>query len=283
MNEGIQGFRGLYCPPRTEFEVVALFGMLLPYLEDDFVLVSYGGGFPDAVLLRNGKELRAEFEVYTSNFFEHGHHEDSKAKTCNLIVVWKNNLPELTVRGSDGREYIKVTETHKVEVLSLHKIVERLEKEGTARLLMKDSCPRLIGGEEEFFSQLKMSVDDKRYELIRELYKYVRRRSEDFDIEWGHGKRWYTMGIKVRRWGISPIGIEASGLVWIVYTANPAQKSYWELPKETAEKLRKLFKHPDVRWKTVPLNTADDLKTLKTALEILADDSKSLKLVIHYH
>jgi len=70
--------RSLLCEPEYESEVIILFGLLIPYLDDDFVVDQYRGNFPDCIMLRNGQRVGVEFEVFASDFYEHGHHKDLK-------------------------------------------------------------------------------------------------------------------------------------------------------------------------------------------------------------
>jgi len=253
--------------------------LLLPYFEDNFIIINCGGDFPDAIMLRNGDEIGVEFEVYTSNFFMHGHHKDPRLNKCNLIVVWRNNLPKRTIL-RNGMEYLKVNDTHYIEVLALDKIIKRLEKEKSIKVLFMDYCPSIKSNEEKFFSQLEESVNSELYNLINELYKYVKARKKDFNIEWSSGRKWHTMRIQVRRWDVSVITIDANGHVWLNYTGNPTFKNYWELPQETKEKLRRLFKHgEETRWTTVPLKDKEDLERIKEALDILAKDSEKYRII----
>lgn len=83
---GPEKFRGLLYPPDYEAEVVLVFGMLLPHLDDDFVVEEYTGVFADCTARRNGKEVGIEFDVKSSVFKAHGHDEDPSLPTCDMIV-----------------------------------------------------------------------------------------------------------------------------------------------------------------------------------------------------
>jgi hypothetical protein len=48
--------RGLLYEPTYENEVVLLFGLLIPYCKDEFVIDRYFGSFPDCIARRNGEE-----------------------------------------------------------------------------------------------------------------------------------------------------------------------------------------------------------------------------------
>jgi len=272
----LAGVRGLLYEPTNEIEVVILFSMLLPYLEDDFVIVEYPDTFPDCIALRNNERVGIEFEYLASHFFEHKHHMDENLEKCNLIVCWKNNIPYKTKR-DDEREYLNVN-GYEIEIFALEKIVKKLEEEKGLELIICGSRPDLLeANEKRFFEQLKETVSEKKYSLIKMLFDYAKKKDE-FEIMWGRGKRWYTMRLYVKKWGVDPIGVMADGQVYIGYQGNPAI-SPWRLPMETQTKLRKLFKHKKQKWPGVPLDSELDLEKLKEAIEILAEDSHKLDLV----
>jgi hypothetical protein len=99
---------------------------------------------------------------------------------------------------------------------------------------------------------------------------------------WGGGKKWLTMGFKVKKWKVAPIGVYGNGRVELVYQANKSIFPWWELPKETKNKLYQIFKNPKLKpWHTIPLETQEDLDNINKALRIIAEDSKSFDLVWH--
>jgi len=71
--------------PRTEQEVVCLFGALLQYLDDPLIIEQVQTPFPDC-LARNaeGEFIKIEFELYGSHFIEHCH----ELNACQWIVCW---------------------------------------------------------------------------------------------------------------------------------------------------------------------------------------------------
>lgn len=75
--------------PRTEQEVVCLFGALLPYLNERLIVRKVGAAFPDCLAVRadNGALVRIEFELYGSNFVLHGHPYDG----CEMLVCWRDD------------------------------------------------------------------------------------------------------------------------------------------------------------------------------------------------
>lgn len=77
-------------PPRTEQDVVVLFGTLLPYLDEPLMVERVQTGFPDCTLVNRatGEKLRAEFEWLASNFKTH-RHDPSK---CDVIICWRDDV-----------------------------------------------------------------------------------------------------------------------------------------------------------------------------------------------
>jgi hypothetical protein len=75
--------------PRTEQEVVCLFGALLSEIEPPMAIEAVQTAFPDCLAqdLATGKTLRIEFELYGSHFREHGHRIDQ----CDMIVCWRDD------------------------------------------------------------------------------------------------------------------------------------------------------------------------------------------------
>jgi len=271
-------FRGLLYEPTNEEEVLILFSLLIPYLTDSFIIDYFSGAFPDCRARRKRQEIGIEFEFLASHFFEHNHDQNKKLKTCNMIVCWKNNLRRRTV-SKGGVEFLNV-KGHEIEILDLHKIVDKLQKEKSLKFIHDGERPRLDkANEKRFFEQLKENVDEKKFSWINELYQHVSNR-EEFKVEWGQGKKWFTMRFYVKKWDVDPIGVQADGNVWITYQGNPAIFP-WELPQEVQTTLRQMFKHQKGKWLTASLNTQTDLDNIKRALEILAEHSKHSDLIWH--
>jgi len=66
------------CPlvniPRNEFETIVLFSYLAPKL--GYKIEMIGAGFPDSILIKEGKKINCEFEYLSSNYIQHGHPQD---------------------------------------------------------------------------------------------------------------------------------------------------------------------------------------------------------------
>ena len=97
MNE-IDGGPWFEFAPRSEQEVVALFGLLLPHLKRRFLINEVRVQFPDCEAWEiNGsaerKLVRIEFELRASNFAAHKHDESG----CDLIVCWEDDWPNCKI------------------------------------------------------------------------------------------------------------------------------------------------------------------------------------------
>lgn len=275
-NNGADNFRGLLFEPTYEQEVIILFGMLIPYLKDSFIIDKYPDTFPDCFARRNGQEIGIEFEVKASHFYEHHHDTNANLKKCNLLICWENDIPRKTTTRDDiellNPETIK---GHSIEIMALKKFYE----EKSLKLILDGKRPDVErANKERFFEQLKENVDAKKQSWINELYDQVNQRKEDFEVKWGGGERLSTMRFFVKRWNVDPIYVEGSGRVWLIYQGNPAI-SPWKLPQEVRTMLQQRFKHPKPTWYTVPLDTQSDLDNIKWALEILAEYSRHSDII----
>lgn len=283
--EDKSNFRGLLFEPSVEHEAVIFFSLLIPYLEESFVVDEYPDSFPDCFARRNGQKIGIEFETLASSFWIH-ENSDNLSK-CNLLICWKNNIRGKTKR-RNGIEILNVR-GQDIEIMALDRVY--------ANLLEKKKCPKLIlngkrptkGGanKERFFEQLEQkvkAVNPEKYGWIKELYDQANQK-EDFEIRWGGGETLFTMRFYVKKWDVDPINIGANGDVTIGYQGNPAQAP-WELPQEAQSILRKLFNHnkPNKKgflpkWPSAPLKTQVDLDNVKRALEIFAEYSKRSDII----
>jgi len=174
-----ENFRGLLYAPSYENEVVLIFGMLLPYLDDNLMIEEFSGAFPDCIAKRNGKEIGIEFEVNSSDFFTHRHDVSPGISKCDMIVCWKNNRSEKKVKIED----------QEIEVLELSEIVKRKELPEFIQNPNKSKYPgKVIWDEASFFNQLRKIPDKERISRIAELYGLFRTHPE-FEIVFGLGKK----------------------------------------------------------------------------------------------
>ena len=84
--------------PRSEQEVVTLFGFLLPHLKRRFLINEVREQFPDCLAREingssEGKPVRIEFELRATNFAAHKH----DANGCDLIVCWEDDWQSCTI------------------------------------------------------------------------------------------------------------------------------------------------------------------------------------------
>lgn len=271
MESETDDFRGLRYNPTLESEVVMLFSLLIPHLPDSYAIEEGDHHtFPDCLAWRNGQKVGIEFEVYSNNFFEHKHDKNDNLTKCNIIVCWKNNIPNTIKR--DGNELIKL-KGHEIEIISLYKKAKSHEfiKDG-----QRPDIYRL--SEERFFEQLE-NTKPKNYNFIKKLYDHIRQ-SEDFELKWGGGGTWSTMKFYLKKWGITPISVREDGYVEIVYQGNPAISPY-EIPKETQKELQQIFKRYKHKWHKIPFKTETDLNNIKKALKILSEHSKLFDIIWH--
>jgi len=266
-------FRGLLYNPMLENEVVMLFSLLIPHLEDSFAIEEYSGTFPDCFALRNGQRVGIEFESVASNF---DHENNDNLTKCSLLVCWKNDFRNTTKR--DGKEFF-VVKGHEIEIIPLDKEVAKLEKGKGLKFVKHGERPAINRGKERFFEQLE-EIRPKRYDWIKELYDQVKQ-SEDFEVRWGGGERWLTMRFYVKKWDVDPIAISGDGTVWVNYQGNKSSFPWMELQQETKTELSGIFKNPKQKWYTVHLDNETDLHNIKKALEVLADHSKRFDVIWH--
>jgi len=82
---------GLLFEPRSELEVIYLFSILHKKLKFPYI-VKIRDEYPDATVINHeGRMLKIEFEVRSSEFLKHGH----DPKYCDYIVCWEDDLEEI--------------------------------------------------------------------------------------------------------------------------------------------------------------------------------------------
>jgi len=83
--------RNLPFTPQNEMGVVHLFSLMQEELGCKIVEIK--ASYPDAIVEKDGKRFRVEFEYKASNFILHKH----DSSMCDLIVCWLNDLSDPTV------------------------------------------------------------------------------------------------------------------------------------------------------------------------------------------
>ncbi len=91
--------------PRTEQEVVCLFGALLDHLDIPLRIESVQTAFPDCTVRRldNDEICKVEFELYSSNFYLHRHPLDG----CAIVVCWRDDAGNLPMAVIELAEVVK--------------------------------------------------------------------------------------------------------------------------------------------------------------------------------
>jgi len=287
-NNEAANFRGLLYDPIFEHEVVILFSLLIPHLEDRFAIDSYRDTFPDCFAKRNGQKVGIEFEVKASGFYEHLKKNKDELTKCDLLICWKNDIRwketirdgiHLKITTRDNIEFMKVND-HDIEIMALDKKVTELQKEKTLTFILHGKPPlEDRRKKEKFFEQVK-EIKPARYEWIEQLYNDVEKRKEDFSVEWGGGERLSTMRFYVKKWDFDPISVMGDGSVYINYQENPAVSPRgFKLPQELQKELRQMFKHKTQKWPSVPLNTQTDFDNIKRVLDLIAEYSRQTKII----
>lgn len=92
--------------PSNEQELIFLFAHI--YKQLNLKIVHVRGSFPDCIAKdANNKEVKIEFELYSSNFILHGH----SANKCDYIICWQNDA-----------------KINKPKVIELHKYFPKIKK-----------------------------------------------------------------------------------------------------------------------------------------------------------
>ena len=259
-------FRGLLYIPDYENEVIVLFGMLLQYLDEDFIVDTFTGDFPDCTAIRNGKRIGIEFETRSSHFFDHKHDRDPRLARCDMIVSWENNLESLLmVKGKGKASGIEKT----IEVLELSRIV----KEKKLGLVLKGPRPSPPGewSKEAFFHRLEGNVEKKRYHWVQELIE-ICEGSNEFIMAPGKGKKKASVGFHIRKWLSRGIGVPTP------IQFNESGSCLFDckdMPEQIATELRKRTNAPKRKsgewrqWYETKVDDEESFKMLKGALEWL--------------
>ena len=243
--------------PGNETEVCILFGRLMPYLGEELKKLGYEcseiyfdefrGSFPDCTLIIDGKPLRVEFELYTSNFVEHGHPPDG----CDLIVCWRQDRP-----------------LDKVKVLELYKVVERMPN--IIKRHEHKRSPR-IWGIQEFLRFVGEKLSSVEIEMVRRFFEELKE-NPNIEIYGGKGKLpivtlhfrkqdFHSLWIEVTEKGI------AAGIAYYNVNVKPPQPY---LPEKKIQAIRNFLREPIKLWHYIKgKNTRELLYKLKKMAEII--------------
>jgi hypothetical protein len=262
--------RGLSYPPVLESEVLVLFGMLIPYLDDEFIIKEFNTspGFPDCYALKNNVEVGIEFEVNSNHFYEHGHDRDANVDKCDLIVCWKNtiNLSYITVNDRLGRR-------HQIEILELERVIK--EKSLYEQLFpIKKPKPPAEWDEEKFLLEVRKRVtDEKVFSWIRELIETCKQ-FDEFVIVYGKGARHATLGLHVKKWRSQRIGVPTPIQFLdngnIIFDCKNLSKIP-EIEKELRSRINQIRTKKWSRWCTIPIKDEEAFATIRETIKWLSD------------
>lgn len=142
--------------PRTEQEVVCLFGALLHHLEVPLIIDQVRTPFPDC-LARNAESrelIRIEFELYGHHFIQHRHDPNG----CDMIVCWIDDWGHWP----DNLRVVQLREVVRAECPS---IIEHIS----------DRKPRAPLGEDSFMHECQANgLSEDRLETIRSILKFAK-------------------------------------------------------------------------------------------------------------
>lgn len=142
--------------PRTEQEVVCLFGALLHHLDVPLIIDQVRMPFPDC-LTRNaesGQPIRIEFELYGHHFIQHRHDPNG----CDMIVCWIDDW-------GHWPDNLRVVELREVARNRCPSIIEHIT----------DREPRTSWNEESFMKECQTNgLSEDRLETIRSIIKFAK-------------------------------------------------------------------------------------------------------------
>lgn len=265
-----ENFRGFLYTPSYENEVLILFGLLMPHLDNKFLIEECSGKFPDCFAQKDGKYIGIEFEVNSNDFVRHGHPQDPNLSKCKLIVCWENNWKK------SKRIFTDVNGTsHEIEVYSLKEVLKR-KGLNFIKLDKPKYENRVIWNEDSFFRELRKKVDAKGFSRISELYGLCLSHPE-FEIVFGEGPKIATFNVTVKKWQNEKIGMPQPIQM---YADGKLVIDYRKLPRNLEMGLRKMTKEPKSKngkskdWCSFDLREQATFDMIKEVLEWLAKQSK---------
>ena len=212
---------------------------------------------------RNGKRIGIEFEVYSSNFFDHKHQLHPNIPRCNMIICWENNLePVINVKDKNGK-------IHQIEILELSKII----KEKKLKIFLKSRPPTPSWDKETFLKELNKKVGKgDTYNWVEALIQYYENYKHVFVMAYRKGKRHATLGFHVRKWlsegvGVpTPILFSDDGSVAFDCKDMPPH-----IEKELRSRIALIRTKKWVRWCNIPIRDENTFKILKETIQWLAE------------
>lgn len=249
-----ENFRGLLYTPSYENEVVLLFGMLMPYLDSQFVIDEYSGSFPDCRARRDGNEIGIEFEVNSKDFVTHKHPDDPNLSKCDLIICWENYWKKNKVEFHG----------HEIEVYELSEI---MKQKGLGFTLVDKPKyqKRILWTKESFFRELGKKVNTNEFDQISEIYGFCLSHPE-FEVVFGEGRKIAGFNVRVKKWQSEKMGVRSPVQV---YADGKLTIDYQRLPENLETEFRKITEEPKDKWHSFNLRDQKTLNRIKEALEWL--------------
>jgi len=265
----LKGRFGFYYEPGSEAEVQVLFGALMPYIGEllekqglgsECYVDEFTGTFPECILQVNGKRIAAEFELYSSNFRDHGHDQEK----CDMIVCWKHDWYSCP---------------QKIKILELHKVVSLVESKYGIRIILKKRQKYLDRkgmrwSIDEFIDKLKHSLPLEDYVQLKSFIDELNNmRDKGVELQTGKGKKIPTLMIgfgKLSNMGY-PIVIEATGKAWIAYKNVNVSPTQQIINEDKAKAIRHFLGGTSEAWHYIRAKNTTDLvdKLKKTVNAIL--------------
>lgn len=183
--------------PRSEQEVVTLFGLLLPNLPYRLLINEVREAFPDCLawkLDENGerKLVRIEFELRASNFLAHRHDPDG----CDLIVCWEDDMGNF-----------------KVPRLELSALVSKLNT-GIIESPDRVKYPAQVWTVESFLKAAPPELQESHLEFL----DWARGLARQCRVAFGEGNQFPSWSLAVSlKTGkkITLLGVYADGTLWV--------------------------------------------------------------------
>ena len=236
--------------PSKESEIYLIFGLLLPYLDDEWVLDESTDGYPDCIFIINGKQTRVEFELNSANFIAHGHDPDK----CDMIVCWKDNWPDCNLG-----------------ILELSKIIKAISRKN----IIKNDFPKYSASKitiDDFYNHILEYNGVKVLKMVKGLLRKIDQ-EKSFSYRPGTKKSKATLRIYANDLStkIVFIGLESTHKydeisAWIRFDI------FNDIKKRQLIKIREYLKEPKGKWPNIPYdrNHVEDLFTkIETIIDIM--------------
>jgi hypothetical protein len=260
---------GFLYEPSKEDEVVMLFGLLMPHIGEFLEELGLGSRVfidewiespTDCIMEVDGRKLRVEFELYSSNFIRR--HD---LKECDLIVCWMDNW-----KNPPGN----------VRILELKRVCERLAERGL-RFIIKGEPKHPERGTpytlEEFKEALRSRVGERDFKMLWSFVDEVSK-LDGIGLQTGMGKKVPTLGIIIKKLEVCPLVLEATGRAYIVYYNVNAKPPKPLIPENLAKRIWRMLGEPKTKtgkmkeWHYLEASdTAELVEKLKEVVRVLLE------------